>query len=121
MPSNFDQAFELAAAPQLDEWFGTTVKLKRDAIESNSFTAVWSAQEFHSEEHDTGIANVIRRRVYCFLKTDAVIASDQVTPRAGDYLVDGTEKMKISAVGGKPAVEEEPGGYRWLVRTDRLA
>lgn len=121
MASAFDSAFELAAAPQLDNWFGTTVKLRRDAIESDSFTAVWSTQEYRSLEHETGLAIVVRRRVYRFLQEDSVLASDEVRPQAGDYIIDGTDELLICGFDGKPAVEEEPGGYRWLVRTDRLS
>ncbi len=121
MASQFDQAFELSAAPQLDNWFGATVKLKRDALESDSFTAVWSSQEFKSYEHETGLSIVVRRRVYRFLKTDSVLAGDTLRPRAGDFIVDGDDELKICPMDGKPAVEEEPGGYRWLVRTDKLA
>lgn len=121
MASEFDVAFEASAAPQLDEWFGTSVKLKRDAIESDSFTAVWSLHQYQSLEHETGLALVFFKRVYRFLKTDSVLAGDTVTPQAGDYIVDGTDELLIAPVEGKPAVEDEPGGYRWLVRTDKLA
>lgn len=121
MPSQFDQAFELSAAPQLDNWFGATVKLKHDAIESEEFTAVWSAQEYRSLEHETGLSIVVRRRVYRFLKTAAVLAGDTITPRAGMFILDGTDELRVCPIDGRPAVEEEPGGYRWLVRTDKLA
>lgn len=121
MVSSFDSAFELSAAPQMDDWFGTSVKLKRDAIESESFTAVWSSQEYRSLEHETGLSIVVRRRVYRFLKTDSVLAGDTIRPQGGDYIIDGTEELRICPIDGKPAVEEEPGGYRWLVRTDKLA
>lgn len=121
MASEFDIAFEAAAAPQIENWFGASVKLKRDALESASFTATWIAEEYRSYEHETGLAIVFRRRSYSFLKTNAVLASDTVTPKAGDYLIDGNDELLISPIEGKPAVEEEPGGYRWLVRTDKLA
>lgn len=120
MASQFDQAFELSAAPQLDSWFGASVKLKDDAIESDEFTAVWIAEEFGSLEHETGLSIVVRRRVYRFLKTVAVLAGDAITPKAGMYIVDGTDELRICPIDGKPAVEEEQGGYRWLVRTDKL-
>lgn len=121
MVSEFDRAFELSAAPQLDSWFGASVKLKHDALESESFTAVWHSQEYRSLEHETGLSIVVRRRVYSFLKTAAVLAGDTLTPTAGMYIVDGDDELLICPIDGRPAVEEEPGGYRWLVRTDKLA
>ncbi len=121
MPSMFDQAFELSAAPQLDDWFGAEVQLQQGSSTSAAFTAVWSTQEYKSLEHETGLSIVVRRRVYRFLKEDAVIASVEVTPKAGDYITDGSDSLLICPIDGKPAVEDEPGGYRWLVRTDKMA
>lgn len=121
MPSMFDQAFELSAAPQIDSWFGGAVQLQQGSSTSAEFDAAWSSQEYRSLEHETGLSIVVRRRVYRFLKTDAVIASAEVTPKAGDYLIDGDDSMLICPIDGKPAVEDEPGGYRWLVRTDKMA
>lgn len=121
MPSQFDVAFQLSAAPQLSSWFGTSVTLKRDAIETSSFTVVWGAQESQSIDHETGIATTIRRRVYRVLKTDVVLAGDQLRPQAGDLILDGTDELLIAAIDGKPAVEEDPGGYHWICRTNRHA
>lgn len=121
MASQFDTAFELSAAPQIDSWFSTSVKLKRDALVSEPFDAVWSNQEFRSIDHETGLSIVVRRRVYRFLKTLAVLASVARTPQHGDYIVDGTEELLICPFEDKPAVEDEPGGYRWMVRTDKIA
>lgn len=121
MPSLFQTRFEARVRSAEDRAFGVTIQLKRDALESDDITAVWHAEEYQSFEHETGLAVVIKRRSYSFVKTAAVLAGDTVTPRAGDYILDGTDELRICAMDGKPAVEEEPGGYRWLVRTDKLA
>lgn len=121
MVSPFDQAFEASAAPVFDNWFSATIQLKRGGDTSEEFEANWASQEYQAPDHETGPAIAVRKRVYRFLKTSAVINSETVTPRAGDAIIDGSETMRIAGVGEKPAVEEEPGGYRWLARTDKLA
>jgi hypothetical protein len=119
MSSPFDQAFRLSAAPVLDHWFGTTVSLKRDPHTSESFKANWTGQEHESIEHETGLEYTVRKRVYRFLKADAVLDGAEIRPKAGDELLDGTEVIRIVPFPGKPAVEEEQD--HWLVRTDKLA
>lgn len=121
MPSRFQTTFEERCQPANDRAFGVSVRLKRDAIQSAEFTAIWEAEEYKSLEEETGLAIVVRRRVYRFLKTSAVLAGDTVTPKHGDYIVDGDDELLICPFEGRPAVEELPGGYRWLVRTDKLA
>lgn len=121
MPSYFDQAFEAAAAPLFDQWFGTTVRLRRNRVDSDAFTANWSTQEYQSLGDDLGIYLTVKKRVYRLLKTDCVVGGVQVDPRAGDFIVDGAETLEITPVEGRPAVSEEPGGYRWLARTNRVA
>lgn len=121
MPSLFQTTFEDRVRAAQARAFGVPVRLKRDAIESEDITAVWHAEEYHSLEHETGLSIVVRRRSYSFAKTDSVLAGDTVRPQQGDYILDGNDELRICPIDGKPAVEEEPGGYRWLVRTDKLA
>lgn len=120
MPSFFDSVFEVAAAQPLDSVFGTHVQLRRGALTSLAFTAVWSAQEYQTLSEDLGVNLTVRKRVYRFAKADCVLAGSAAEPRAGDRLIDGDETLEIVPVEGKPAVESEPGGYRWLVRTNRV-
>lgn len=121
MPSQFDQTFEAAAAPLFDQWFGVTVQLRRGVNTSEEFTASWALQEYQSLDEKVGLPIALKKRVYRFLKSDAVIDGETIEPRAGDVIIDGDNEFPILPVDKKPAVESEPGGYRWLVRTNKLA
>jgi len=120
MPSLFDQAFEVAAAPAYDSWFGESVQLRRGPATSDAFTAYWSRQSVQAFDEKFGIPIEFKFRVYRFLATNAVIEGVTVTPRAGDIIVAGSDEYKILPQGELPAVEEVPGAYRWLVRTNKL-
>lgn len=121
MPSMFDQAFETNAAPLFGQWFGTTVSLQRHPFTTDSFQADWALQEYRSFDENLGIPIVVKKRVYRFLKTDATMNGATFEPHQGDVLVDGSDSMTLLPIDGKPAVESEPGDYRWLVRTNKLA
>lgn len=117
----FDQAFEVDAAPAHAQWFGAAVTLKRGSDTSDSLTAVWYAEEYQALDYKTGLPIAFKKRTYILKKTDLILNAAQITPRQGDAIVDGDDELEIRPIEKKPAVESVEGGYRWRLRTNKLA
>lgn len=108
MASPFEVAFETSAEPQHDAWFGTSIQIRRGVSITAAFTATWSVQEYQSIEAETGLAIAVKKRVYRFKKSLAVLAGEEFEPKRGDEIIDGDETLTILPVQDRPAVESEP-------------
>lgn len=117
---SFNRVFTSGSA---DRAFGVSVTLTQGTGASESFNAQWEAQEFEIEDSD-GYATKFHGRDFMFAKSDAVIASVEVRPRAGDRITltenSETQVFEIMPIGQRPAVEAMDGQYRWLVHTKRV-
>jgi len=123
MPSQFDQAFELSAAPQLDDWFGVSVTLKQGGLTTEAFTATWQAKDHAVRGRDGSLLTTVRTRDYVLQASDLVLQGKTVDPRPGAVLTEvaSGERFQIVAIGEMPAVDKYGGNYRWLVHTNRIA
>ena len=119
--SNFDDIFELGAAQVFDYVHDASVQLQRGSDSSSAFDATWYGEEYQLLDHETGLSIAVHRRTYVLKASLCVINAATVTPREGDRIVDGTDTLVVLPIDGKPAVENIPGGYRFKVRTDKLA
>lgn len=117
--SAFDQDFA-AADDLLDEIFGGPVTLVRGANSSESFTASWDLQEYEVESA-AGAVTVVQSRDYLVPKVGVTIAGQAVTPRPGDRIVDQGVAYEVLPIGARPAVEDAPGGSRWICHTKRVS
>ena len=123
MPSMFDQAFELSAAPQLDDWFGVAVTLKQSGLTTESFTATWHNKEHSVRGRDGSMLTTVRTRDYVLQASDLVLNGKTVEPKPGAVITETVsgERFQIVAVGDMPAVDLSGGNYRWLVHTTRIS
>lgn len=119
MVSRFDSMFEAAAAPMLDAEFSESVVFVRGGQESSAFDCAFSlvTDEVFGDE---GPATAAERRTWWPKKASVVLGSTAVEPRAGDVLRSGSTQHEILPDEGRPAVENHPGGARWVVRTKRI-
>lgn len=120
MGSAFDSDFA-SAENLLDEVFGCSVSLRRGVEDTESFAASWTLQEYELVDQQ-GEVSIVQSRDYTLPKASIVLAGDVTRPRAGDRIVDENgELWELLPLAPRPAVEDTPGGSRWLVHTKRVA
>lgn len=122
MVSPFDAAFNATAAPLLDQQFGVAVVLRRGVGNvTDSFTASFSVIQDEVFQDEDALGTQAHRRQWWLPVADCVFGSATIEPRQGDELVSGDERHQITPDGTRPAVELDPGGNYWIVRTKRIA
>lgn len=119
MSSAFDSDFATAES-LLDEVFGGLVTLRRGVQATQGFVAAWTLQEYEVIDQEGGLT-VVQSRDYSVPKASVVLGGAVVQPRAGDRIVDGSDLWEIVPLAPRPAVEDTPGGTRWLVHTKKVA
>lgn len=104
----------------LDDQFGVSVQLRRAGLAaSTAFTCAF-AQVDDDVMEEEGLGTARHIRTWWPKVADCVIGGRQVEPRAGDQLLEGSQVHEVAPLGGLPAVETEPNGQRYLVRTKRV-
>jgi len=121
MATRFHETFENRVQPAIERAFGVTVTLRRGSLVTDSFTATFVEQDYDAIEHETGIQVKVSMRDYFLPVSSVVLAGKEVEPTEGMVVVDGSHEFEILPVPGKPAVELQPGGYRYLVHTKRIS
>lgn len=116
--SNFDSDFADAEG-LLDEIFGASVVLSRGGVTSDTFTATWDLQEYELV-NGGGNVTVFQSRDYLVPKSGVLIAGNAITPRPGDRIIDAGVAYEVLPIGDRPAVEDAPGGGRWICHTKRV-
>lgn len=121
MPSAFDEAFELFAAPMLDNHFGVTVVFYRGQMKSSPFVMVWNTHEYEVVDSD-GFATVVRSRDGIAKVSDVVVNGQTIDPHQGDRIkeVETGDVYELMPIGKRPAAEVMPGEYRWKMHTKRI-
>lgn len=121
MVSPFDAAFNATAAPLLDQQFGVAVVLRRGVSASSSFVASFSVVQDEVFQDEEALGTQAHRRQWWLPVASCVFGTVTVEPRDGDELVSSAERHQLMPDGGRPAVELDPGGSYWIVRTKRVA
>lgn len=123
MPSPFDVAFELSAAPQLEHWFGVSVTLKQGGLSTVEFTATWHNKEHSIKGKNGAFLTTLRTRDYNLPADALVLLGKTVDPKPGAVITEteSGERFQILSVGEMPAVDRAAGNYRWLVHTTRIS
>lgn len=120
----FQETFNERVIPAANRAFGVEVTLKHGNATTDPFTATWSNAVYEVVDSDNALMQFTGRD-WTFVIEDATADSEVFEPRAGDRIVcteNGTDTAwDILPVGGLPAVELMPGGFRWKVRTKRVA
>lgn len=122
MSSRFDDQFEKWGAPELDQQFGVSAILQRGGLQTAAFTVAFNLVEDERLELDQDLRTEVERRVWYPLKADLVFSGSSSTfqPRIGDVLVVGSQSHQVAPMDDLPAVDEHPGGLRWILRTVRI-
>ena len=113
--SKTDDILETFGAPVIDDYFGDTVSYQRGTSVTSGIVATWD-EKLYAFVGTDGLETAVQARDWVIRKTRIPTI---VKPREGDLIIAGTEKYQVLPVGSSPAVEELPGGYRWLVHTVR--
>ena len=132
MVSTFDQQFLQSAAPLLAEQFGVEVQLVRSGspiVTSATFTCSFSRVLDEVEMDEDALGTAAERRTWWPLKTDLVLATVEVEPRAGDILqvmdpdtdIATGEQHELAPNGTDRAVETHPDGAHYVVRSKKVA
>lgn len=120
MPTLFHQRFEQRAQKAIERAFGVTVQIRRGTALTDEMTATFVDHEYDLIEHETGLTLKVLIRDYMVAVSDVVFAGGAVEPEAGMYVVEGNDEFEILPAPGRPAVELQAGGYRWLIHTKRV-
>lgn len=119
----FQKTFAERVTPAMDRAFGIEITLMHGIDQTEPFTAVWEKRVYQIADEE-GFITSHESRDFMFPKSNAVVGSDAITPRAGDRIQvteNGTEATyEILPIGTLPAVEEMPGGTRWRVHAKRV-
>ena len=122
MPNSFESSFNRALS-HANRAFGVSVTLSRNlTMKTEPFTARRNNFDYSTERvGDVGPAVNSQRREYV-LPTDKLIIDGQaVEPRPHDTIAEGAEVFEIAPPSkDKPAVELLPGGFEYLVHTQRV-
>lgn len=121
MPSAFDAYFEQNAMPVVESQFGVDVTLQVGSKSSSTFTAIGREREYESIELETGLPIKITYRDWLLPLSALVVNGSTVVPKRGDRIIEGEDAYEIVPIQGRPAVELQQGGYRYLVHSQRVA
>lgn len=120
----FQDTWQQRVSAAQDRAFGASVTLTRGTGTTESFTATWEDHRFDSRDEE-GYVTSFSIRDFMFDKADVLLDSEVIAPREGDRInvtENGTTKVYEALPEFElPAVEEEPGGYRWRVHTKRVS
>lgn len=120
----FQETFNERVMPASNRAFGMEVTLKHGAGETAAFTATWSNLQYEIVSNE-GFSTLFVGRSWDFPATVATIGGTAFEPRAGDRICvteNGVAcEFELLPVADQPAAELLPGGYRYRVRTKRVA
>lgn len=119
----FQETWQQRVGAAQDRAFGVSVTLTRGTGTTDSFTATWEDHRFDSRDEE-GFTSSYRLRDFMFAAADVILNGEVIKPREGDRInitENGTAQVYEALPDFElPAVEQEPGGYRWRVHTKRV-
>jgi hypothetical protein len=121
MASRFETFFKNHAVPVLNRQFGVTVTFIRGVYVSEEFTARRNDREHKAIGAEYGIEIRITMRDFVLPVESLLIDGDQIEPRTGDRIQEGSEVFEIQPPDEKtPSVELQAGGFEWIVHTKKV-
>jgi hypothetical protein len=93
----------------------------RGVYVSEEFTARRNDRTHTAIGAEYGIEIRITMRDFVLPVESLLIDGDQIEPRTGDRIQEGSEVFEIQPIDqNKPSVELQAGGYEWLVHTKKV-
>jgi hypothetical protein len=121
MASRFETFFKNHAVPILNRQFGVLVTFIRGVYVSEEFTARRNDREHKAIGAEYGIEIRITMRDFVLPVESLLIDGDQIEPRTGDRIQEGSEVFEIQPPDEKtPSVELQAGGFEWIVHTKKV-
>jgi len=121
MASRFETFFKNHAVPVLNRQFGVTVTFIRGVYVSEEFTARRNEREHKAIGAEYGIEIRITMRDFVLPVESLLIDGDQIEPRTGDRIQEGSEVFEIQPPDEKtPSVELQAGGFEYIVHTKKV-
>lgn len=119
----FQETFNTRVVPAADRAFGLPITIQRGLNVTDPITAQWEDQRYDVADED-GMFTAFHARDFMFAVADCAFAGDLFEPRAGCVIRvtenDAEKVFEVCPVGDMPAVQLEPGGYRWRVHSKRV-
>lgn len=121
MPSWFETTFNDSVMPTFEDLFGATVRLARGALLTAEFTARRGDREYTAMGQEFGLEVKVTMRDFLLPVASVVIDGDEIEPRTGDRIIEGSETFEILPPDNNtPSVEKPAGGHDWLCHTKRV-
>jgi hypothetical protein len=119
MPSRFEQRFQRSAIPMLNREFAVDVVFSQGVLSTEAFKARRSDWNYASNGNEYSMAIEITMRDFYLPVESLVIDGEQVTPKIGNLITEGTDIFEIMPLDDRQSFELLPGGYEYLVHTKR--
>jgi hypothetical protein len=121
MASRFETFFKNHAVPVLNRQFGVLVTFIRGVYVSEEFTARRNDRQHKAIGAEYGIEIRIAMRDFVLPVESLLIDGDQIEPRTGDRIQEGSEVFEIQPPDEKtPSIELQAGGFEWIVHTKKV-
>ena len=122
MPSQHESMVDVSGTPLLDWQYGVSVTLSRGNDSTAAFTARRNDLVYESVGADFGLQIKVTMRDYLLPTEKVVLNANELEPRVGDRVTEGSEVFEIAPIDEtRPAVELQSGGFDWLVHTKKVA
>ena len=119
--SDFESIFNDSVIPVFESFFGVAVRLARGPLLTAEFTARRSDVVHEAVGQDFGLEIRVIMRDFLLPVASVVIDGDEIEPRTGDRLMEGSEVFEVLPPDANtPSVERPAGGHDWLVHTKRV-
>jgi hypothetical protein len=122
MPSAFDSLYACTATPNLMQFFGVRVRLRRNGRDSAPFTALYSERTF-AIWNDAGGSTEVVLRTWLLPTADCQIGGVALEPRTGDRIVDDVQVVWeiMPPDANSAAVRLEQGDREYACSTQRVS
>lgn len=118
--SEFETVFNDCAMPTFEDLHGVSVYLQRGPLKTTTFIARRQRREHTAMGAALGIDVKTERREYLLPVSSVVFGGQEIEPRAGDRLFEGTDCWIVHFPDdATPAAERLSGGYDWAVHVKK--
>ena len=115
-----DDYLNAAVASEEKRLWATSVTLSIGTKTTAAFDAIGTDREYEVISKDYGLPVKETYRDWLLPVSSLVIGGETVSPVRGNVITEGSDEYQIIPIPGKPAVELQEGGYRYLVHSQRV-
>ena len=121
MPSLFERRFQQRSVPILNRTFAVDVQIQRGAQISEAFKARRNEFQHQTIGAEYGLEVKITMREFVFAVSDCVIFGEEIEPRTGDRIIEGSTVFEIQPPDkDTPSVKLADGSYEYRVYTKQV-